>query len=266
MTSEPPPYPYDRLAGAGRSGARSTTGGMVDCPIGIAHERAAAYRVIEALASCSGTRAGLSRPQRAAPAATRGRGGPAGSTRRFDLPVEEVPPAGCCRLRRDQASCVASVPHVLRLRQPERDDQASTSAVSYPSCASHEPPAPVQRRNAGGGGGGGGGGDANSEADAAALVLWSNSPSNPTRGLGDLGAEARRPGARRAGQLRRAPRRVHKGLPACAPFLQHCAGVRGRRPLLRSDPNLAGCAPASSLAIPTCVEFPRAVRRANMPA
>ena len=53
-------------------------------------------------------------------------------------------------------------------------------------------------------------------ADAArALVLWSNSPSNPTGGLGDLGAEAAWGRAHGVPVvLRRVLRRVHLGRPA----------------------------------------------------
>jgi aspartate/methionine/tyrosine aminotransferase len=87
---------------------------------------------------------------------------------------------------------VASVPQMLRLRQPERDT-VLYPAVSYPTYAMGAtlagcravpvPPAP--------GAVGGLDLDAIAESDAErALVLWSNSPSNPTGGLGDLGAEA----------------------------------------------------------------------------
>jgi aspartate/methionine/tyrosine aminotransferase len=87
---------------------------------------------------------------------------------------------------------VASVPHVLRLRQPERDT-VLYPAVSYPTYAMGAalagcravPVPPLPGRP--------GGLDlstiAESDADRA-LVLWSNSPSNPTGGLGDLAAEA----------------------------------------------------------------------------
>jgi aspartate/methionine/tyrosine aminotransferase len=87
---------------------------------------------------------------------------------------------------------VASVPHVLRLREPEKDT-VLYPAVSYPTYAMGAelagcravpvPPAPGRL--------GGLNLDAIEPADAErALVLWSNSPSNPTGGLGDLGAEA----------------------------------------------------------------------------
>jgi aspartate/methionine/tyrosine aminotransferase len=81
---------------------------------------------------------------------------------------------------------------VLRLREPARDT-VLYPAVSYPTyamgaelagCRAVAVP-PVAGRV------GGLDLDAIDAADAArALVLWSNSPSNPTGGLGDLGAEA----------------------------------------------------------------------------
>jgi aspartate/methionine/tyrosine aminotransferase len=87
---------------------------------------------------------------------------------------------------------VASVPQMLRLRQPGRDT-VLYPAVSYPTyamgaalagCRAVPVPAAPGRV-------GGLDLDAIVESDAArALVLWSNSPSNPTGGLGDLGAEA----------------------------------------------------------------------------
>jgi aspartate/methionine/tyrosine aminotransferase len=87
---------------------------------------------------------------------------------------------------------VASVPHVLGLREPDRDT-VLYPAVSYPTYAMGAelagcrpvavPPAPGRA--------GGLDLDAIAPDDAArALVLWSNSPSNPTGALGDLGAEA----------------------------------------------------------------------------
>ena len=87
---------------------------------------------------------------------------------------------------------VASVPHLLRLRVPQRDT-VLYPAVSYPTyamgaelagCRAVAVPAPAGRL-------GGIDLEAIDPADAErALVLWSNTPSNPTGGLGDLGAEA----------------------------------------------------------------------------
>jgi len=87
---------------------------------------------------------------------------------------------------------VASVPHLLRLRVPQRDT-VLYPAVSYPTyamgaelagCRAVAVPAPVGQP-------GGIDLEAIDPADAErALLLWSNTPSNPTGGLGDLGAEA----------------------------------------------------------------------------
>jgi aspartate/methionine/tyrosine aminotransferase len=110
-------------------------------------------------------------------------------TRRFELaPVDPATVAMCVGTK----ELVASVPHVLGLRSPERDT-VLYPAVSYPSyamgaalagCRAVPVPAPPGQL---------GGLDlsAIAEEDAArARLLWSNSPSNPTGGLGDLEAEA----------------------------------------------------------------------------
>ncbi|HEY4378506.1 MAG TPA: aminotransferase class I/II-fold pyridoxal phosphate-dependent enzyme [Acidimicrobiales bacterium] len=183
MTFRPPPYPYDRLAGLAEV-AQEHDGGMVDCSIGTPYD-APLPAVVEALAS-SGTERGY--PASAGSAQLR-EAAAAWLTRRFDLP--EVPPAAV-------AACVgtkelvASVPHLLRLRDDSRDTVLYPS-VSYPTyamgaelagCRAVAVPAAAGRL-------GGLDLDAITPEDAErALVLWSNSPSNPTGGLGDLGAEA----------------------------------------------------------------------------
>jgi succinyldiaminopimelate transaminase len=178
-----PPYPYDRVAALGKL-ADALPGGVVDCSIGTPCDPPLPA-VVEALSS-SGTERGYpasaGSPALIAAAA-------AWLERRFGLAA--VPPASV-------AACVgtkelvASVPSMLRLRQPGRDT-VLYPAVSYPTYAMGAalagcraipvPPRPGQL----------GGLDigAIAESDAArALLLWSNSPSNPTGGLGDLGAEA----------------------------------------------------------------------------
>ncbi len=109
--------------------------------------------------------------------------------RRFGLPAIAAGSVAACVGTKE---LVASVPHVLRLRQPERDT-VLYPAVSYPTYAMGAalagcravPVPPLPGRP--------GGLDlstiAESDADRA-LVLWANSPSNPTGGLGDLAAEA----------------------------------------------------------------------------
>jgi succinyldiaminopimelate transaminase len=178
-----PPYPYDRLAGLAKL-AEAHEGGMVDCSIGTPCDPPL-RAVVEALASSDSERgypASAGSPQLREAAAR-------WLTRRFGL--DDVPPASV-------AACVgtkelvASVPHVLRLRMPDRDT-VLYPAVSYPTyamgaelagCRAVAVPPPAGHL---------GGLDlgAVDPADARrALVLWSNSPSNPTGGLGDLGAEA----------------------------------------------------------------------------
>ncbi len=183
MTFRLPPYPYDRLDGLAKL-AGAHQGGMVDCSIGTPGDPPPPA-VVEALAS-SGTERGY--PASAGSAALRAAA--AGwLARRFDL--SDVPPssgAACVGTK----ELVASVPHLLRLRDPGRDT-VLYPAVSYPTYAMGAelagcravavPPAPGRL--------GGLHLDAIDPADARrALLLWSNSPSNPTGGLGDLGAEA----------------------------------------------------------------------------
>ena len=178
-----PPYPYDRVAALGKL-AEALPGGMVDCSVGTPCD-APAPAVVEALSS-SGTERGYpasaGSPALLAAAA-------AWLERRFGLVA--VPPASV-------AACVgtkefvASVPHILRLREPGRDT-VLYPAVSYPTYAMgaamagcRAVPVPPRPGHVGGLDLG-----AVAESDAArALVLWSNSPSNPTGGLGDLDAEA----------------------------------------------------------------------------
>jgi aspartate/methionine/tyrosine aminotransferase len=87
---------------------------------------------------------------------------------------------------------VASVPHVLRLRTPAKDT-VLYPAVSYPTyamgaalagCRAVTVPPPRGRL------GGLDLGAVDPDDAARALLVWSNSPSNPTGGLGDLAAEA----------------------------------------------------------------------------
>ncbi len=183
MTFRLPPYPYDRLQGLAKL-AEAHEGGMVDCSIGTPCDpppRAA----VDALASSDTERgypASAGSPQLREAAAE-------WLTRRFclaEVPVSSV--AACVGTK----ELVASVPHVLRLREP-RKDTVLYPAVSYPTYAMGAelagcravPVPPVPGRL------GGLDLDAIDPSDAErALVLWSNSPSNPTGGLGDLGAEA----------------------------------------------------------------------------
>jgi succinyldiaminopimelate transaminase len=183
VTFHLPPYPYDRLAGLAKVAA-AHEGGMVDCSIGTPYDPPL-RAVVQALASSNSERgypASAGSPQLREAAA-------GWLARRFglaDLPPSTV--AACVGTK----EFVASVPHVLRLREPNLDT-VLYPAVSYPTyamgaelagCRAVPVPAAPGRL-------GGLDLDAIDPADAArALLLWSNSPSNPTGGLGDLGAEA----------------------------------------------------------------------------
>jgi aspartate/methionine/tyrosine aminotransferase len=181
MTFRLPPYPYDRLNGLAKV-AEAHEGGMVDCSIGTPHDPPLPA-VVEALAS-SGTERGY--PASAGSPRLR-EAAAAWLVRRFAL--AEAPALAACV---GTTALVASVPHLLRLRTPDKDT-VLYPAVSYPTYAMgaelagcRAVPVPVRPGHAGGL-------DLNAVApdDAArALLLWSNSPSNPTGGLGDLGAEA----------------------------------------------------------------------------
>ncbi len=183
MTFTLPPYPYDRLAGLAKLAA-AHDGGMVDCSIGTPCDPPLPA-VVEALASSGSERgypASAGSPQLREAAAR-------WLTRRFGL--DDVPPASVAASVGTK-ELVASVPHVLRLRTPERDT-VLYPAVSYPTYAMGAelagcravavlpPPGHLGGLDL----------EAIDPDDARrALVLWSNSPSNPTGGLGDLGAEA----------------------------------------------------------------------------
>jgi succinyldiaminopimelate transaminase len=178
-----PPYPYDRVAALGKL-AEDLPGGIVDCSIGTPCDPPLPA-VVDALSSSGSERgypASAGSPVLIAAAA-------AWLERRFGLEsVASSSLAACVGTK----EFVASVPQFLRLRQPARDT-VLYPAVSYPTYAMGAalagcravpvPPLPGQL----------GGLDLASiaESDAArALLLWSNSPSNPSGGLGDLEAEA----------------------------------------------------------------------------
>ncbi len=183
MTFRLPPYPYDRLSGLAKL-AEAQPGGMVDCSIGTPCDPPLPA-VVEALASSGAERgypASAGSPQLREAAAR-------WLVRRFDLDALPASSVAACVGTKE---LVASVPHLLRLRTPGRDT-VLFPAVSYPTyamgaelagCRAVPVPPPPDRP-------GGLDLDAVDPADAArALLLWSNSPSNPTGGLGDLGAEA----------------------------------------------------------------------------
>ncbi|HEY1831917.1 MAG TPA: aminotransferase class I/II-fold pyridoxal phosphate-dependent enzyme [Acidimicrobiales bacterium] len=254
MTFELPPYPYDRLDQMAALAA-TAPGGMVDCSIGTPYDPPLPA-VIEALSSSNAERG---YPPSAGSAALR-QAAAAWLTRRFAL--SEVDPstvAACVGTK----EFVASVPQYLRLRQPERDT-VLYPAVSYPTYAMGAslagcravpvPTVPGQL----------GGLDlsAINEEDAGrALVLWTDSPSNPTGGLGDMAAEA-------------AWGRAH-GVPVfsdecyaeftwdgppCSVLQEGSAGVVAVHSLSKRS-NLAGVRVGFFAGDPELVEFLRAVRQ-----
>ena len=183
MTFRLPPYPYDRLDGLAKLAA-AHPGGMVDCSVGTPCDPPLPA-VVEALAS-SGSERGY--PASAGSPALR-EAAAAWLVRRFglaDVPATSV--AACVGTK----ELVASVPHVLQLRTPAKDT-VLYPAVSYPTyamgaalagCRAVAVPPPRGRL---------GGLDLNAvdpDDAARALLVWSNSPSNPTGGLGDLAVEA----------------------------------------------------------------------------
>ncbi len=178
-----PPYPYDRLNGL-RALADSLPGGVVDCSVGTPCD-APPPASVRALA-VSGTERGY--PTSAGSPAFR-RSAADWIRRRFEVTVDAGAIAACVGTK----ELVASSAQYLHRRSPDRDT-VLYPAVSYPTYAMSAqlagcravavPPAWSDGR----------GMDlaAIEPADAArALVLWANSPGNPTGGLCDLDELAR---------------------------------------------------------------------------
>ncbi len=189
----PPPYPYDRLEtvrdravarfgdGAEASGSGGS-GGIVDCSIGTPNDPPPAF-VVDALGS-SGSERGY--PASIGSAAYR-RAAARWLERRFGAHVDPDRELAACVGTKE---FVASAAQYLHLRSPDRDT-VLYPAISYPTYAMgavlggcRAVPVPELA---------GGGLDLGSvdEADAdRALMLWANSPSNPTGLLTDLGSTA----------------------------------------------------------------------------
>jgi len=180
---EPPPYPYHRLD-ALKAQADALEGGVVDCSVGTPCDPPPAA-VLAALAS-SGTERGY--PESAGSLAYR-RAAADWMARRFEVSVDLSAVAACVGTK----EFVSSAPQLLGLRSPGRDT-VLYPAVSYPTYAMGAllsgcravavPPTHVD-----------GTGLALDRVDPGdverALLLWVNSPSNPTGGLSDLEAAAR---------------------------------------------------------------------------
>jgi succinyldiaminopimelate transaminase len=176
----PPPYPYDRLDRLAPLAARFD-GGVIDLSIGTPCDPPTPA-VVAALSSSDSERG---YPPSVGTEALRGAIG-AWLERHFavDVPLTQI--AACVGTK----ELVATTPHYLRLRMPGRDT-VLYPAVSYPTyemgailagCR----PVPVPERPDGAI-------DlaAIDPADAQrALLLWVNSPSNPTGALSDLAGAA----------------------------------------------------------------------------
>ena len=175
----PPPYPYERLEGLRESASRHE-GGAIDCSIGTPVDAPPDF-VISELCRASGARGyppsvGTPRYREAA----------AGwLSRRFgvELPVSQL--AACVGTK----EFVASLATYLHLRRDDRDT-VLYPAISYPTYAMGATLAGLRAVEVPWR-------EGSLDLDAVApedvrraLVLWSNSPSNPTGELDDLGAVA----------------------------------------------------------------------------
>ena len=180
----PPPYPYERLNGAK---ARATErfadrGGLVDCSIGTPCDPPP-DAVLAAMAT-SGTERGYPTSP-GSPAYRRAAAG--WLSRRFGVTVDtEAGVAACVGTK----EFVATTAQFLRLRTPDRDTVLYPS-VSYPTYAMGATLAGARAVPVPDLVGGGPDLDAIDPADAdRALLIWVNSPSNPTGMLSDLGRVA----------------------------------------------------------------------------
>jgi len=173
----PPPYPYDRLSGL-IAVANRHAGGAIDLSIGTPCDPPPGVS-LEALA-----RSGSERGYPASIGSSTYRGAAAGwLERRLGAVVDPDDGLAACIGTKE---FVAGLPHLLRLRTPDRDT-VLYPAVSYPSYAMgatlagcRAVPVPVDDRwrlRL----------DAIESADAErALCLWVNTPGNPTGALDDL--------------------------------------------------------------------------------
>ncbi len=179
MSFTPPPYPYERLDVV-RKLASTHEGGPIECSIGTPID-APPVAVLEELAKGAGAR-GYPTSQGSTELRTSAAGW---LQRRFGVVVSSDDVAACVGTK----EFVGTLAGYLHLRSPDRDT-VLYPAISYPTYAMGATlaglrPVPVAMRE--------GRLDLDSidEVDAArALVLWTNSPSNPTGYLDDLAAVA----------------------------------------------------------------------------
>ena len=174
----PPPYPYDRLDAFAALG-RAFEGGLIDLSIGTPCDPPLAS-VVAALSSSNSERG---YPASIGSEALRKAAG-AWMTRRFAIDISPNDIAACIGTK----EFVATTPQYMRLRTPEKDT-VFYPAVAYPTyemgaiLANCRAVAVPMNAN----------GTMNLSAISAddaqrGLMLWVNSPSNPTGALDDLGA------------------------------------------------------------------------------
>jgi succinyldiaminopimelate transaminase len=167
----PPPYPYDRLRALERL-ADSLPGGVVDCSIGTPCDPVPDVAVQAASVALVNS---MGYPQSAGSAALR-EAAAGWIARRFDVVIDAGQVGACVGTK----ELVAGLPHLLRLRNPQRDT-VLYPAISYPSyemgavlAGCRAVPVPLDAEwhlDL----------DAITEADAErALLLWVNEPGNPT--------------------------------------------------------------------------------------
>ena len=175
----PPPYPYDRL-GTLKEICERHAEGMVDCSIGTPCDPPADH-VLEAMAT-SGTERGY--PTSAGSGAYRAAAS-AMVARCFKVDVATNSLAACVGTK----EFVASTAHYLSLRDPSRDT-VLYPAISYPTYAVSAQLAGLRAVPVGVHDGVLSLDDVDDETARRALLLWVNSPSNPTGRLDDLDAAA----------------------------------------------------------------------------
>lgn len=176
----PPPYPYSRLTAVADRAERHP-GGMVDLSIGTPCDPPT-EAVVAALGS-SGTERGY--PTSVGSAVLR-QAAAGWLNRRFGIDVDTAHIAACVGTK----EMVATTAWFLRLRTPGRDTVLAP-ATAYPTYAMSAQLAGCRAVAVPEGPDGGMDLDRISDEDAArAVVLWVNSPANPTGSLTDLASAA----------------------------------------------------------------------------
>ena len=183
MTTQPfvpPPYPYDRLDALAKLAARRE-GGVVDLSIGTPCDPPT--KAVVAALSASNAERGYPPSIGSEPLRSAARDW---MQRRFSVNVPLTQVAACVGSK----EFVATTPQYMKLRRPDRDT-VLYPAVSYPTYEMGARLAECRAIAVPMNESGGLQLSAISPTDIArALMLWVNSPSNPTGALDDLGAAA----------------------------------------------------------------------------